>query len=346
MKIGLTYDLRRDYAAMGFSEEDIAEFDSDATVDALAETLTGLGHEVERLGNVFALAPKLCAGQTWDLVFNVCEGLFGRSREAQVPALLEAYQIPYTFSDPLTLSLTLDKAMAKQIVRAAGMRTPLFVTAASQAECRSLAARWLQKYPVFVKPLCEGTGKGITAESVVRDPNNLVRFAEQLFGRYRQPVLVEEFLPGREFTVGLVGTGDEAKVVGAMEVILLANADPGVYTYTNKEYCEDRVTYRQLQEPSLLHAASTLALGAYRALGCRDAGRVDLRADADGHLHFLEVNPLAGLHPTHSDLPILSTQAGWTYPQLIAAIVASAARRALPGRDRVEKALRFVRGDK
>jgi D-alanine-D-alanine ligase len=344
MKIGLTYDLRRDYAAMGFSEEDIAEFDTDATVDALAETLAKLGHEVERVGNVFALAPRLCAGETWELVFNLCEGLFGRSREAQVPALLEAYQIPYAFSDPLTLAVTLDKAVAKQIVRAAGMRTPLFVTAATPEECRTLAARWLQKYPVFVKPLCEGTGKGITAEAVVYDPNNLVRYAERLLGTYRQPVLVEEFLPGREFTVGLVGTGDEARVVGAMEVVLLANADPGVYTYTNKEHCEDRVTYRALQEPALLHAASTLALGAYRALGCRDAGRVDLRTDADGHLHFLEVNPLAGLHPTHSDLPILSTQAGWTYQQLIAAIVESASLRKLPGRDRVEKALRFIRG--
>lgn len=344
MKIGLTYDSRRDYAALGFSEEDVAEFDSEATLEALTATLKELGHEVERLGNVFALAPRLCAGQSWDLVFNICEGLFGRNRESQVPALLEAYQIPYAFSDPLTLALTLDKALAKQIIHAAGLRTPLFLTAATAEECRTLPERWQQGYPVFVKPLCEGTGKGITAEAVVRDPGALARYAERLLTTYQQPVLVEEFLPGREFTVGLVGTGDEARVVGAMEVVLLANADPGVYTYANKEYCEDRVAYRPLLEPSWLHAAATLALAAYRALGCRDAGRVDLRADANGRLHFLEVNPLAGLHPTHSDLPILSTQAGWTYAQLIGAIVASAARRTFPGRARVEQILRFAHG--
>jgi D-alanine-D-alanine ligase len=344
MRIALTYDLRSDYLKAGLPEEAAAEFDSESTINALASALEGLGHTVERVGNVFSLAPKLSAGQTWDLVFNVCEGLYGRSREAQVPALLEAYQIPYTFSDPLTLAVTLDKAVAKQIIQAAGLRTPRFITAETIAECGTLAQRWTQGYPVFIKPLCEGTGKGITNASIVRDPAALVQGAAVLLEQYQQPVLVETYLPGREFTVGLVGTGEQARVVGVMEVVLLDKAEPGVYSYANKEFCEDRVHYVPVQDSALLQAAGELALAAYCALGCRDAGRVDLRADLDGQLHFLEVNPLAGLHPTHSDLPILSTQAGWTYTRLIEAIVTSALERQVTGRGWVEKVMRFSTG--
>ncbi len=343
MHIALVYDLRRDYLNLGFSEEAVAEFDSDATVEALDATLTALGHRVERVGHIFALAPKICAGQTWDLVFNICEGLYDRNREAQVPALLEAFRIPYTFSDPLTLSLTLDKAMAKAVVQAAGWRTPAFVSVETPADITALPRRWVHGYPAFVKPLCEGTGKGITADCVVGTPDALCAQVRVLLERYQQPVLVETYLPGREFTVGIVGTGEKARMVAGMEVLLLDNAERGVYSYTNKELCEDRVQYQLITEPELLAAAESLALGTYRALGCRDAGRVDLRADAQGQLHFLEVNPLAGLHPTHSDLPILSHLAGWSYEQLIAAIVASAASRPMPGRPAIEKALRLVK---
>jgi D-alanine-D-alanine ligase len=329
MKIGLTYDLRQDYAAAGFCEEDLAEFDSEATIDALAGTLRDLGHEVERIGGLRALTQALCAGRTWELVFNLCEGLYGRSREAQVPALLEGYGLRYTFSDPLTLALTLDKGVAKQVVRDAGLATPDFFTVETQADLYDAAAQRLA-YPLFVKPIAEGTGKGVNAKSIVRNAAELAEQTEQLLSRYHQPVLVERYLTGREFTVGIVGSGRQARAIGVLEVRLLDNAEPGVYSYTNKEECESRVEYALAGEPEIVRAASELAVRTYRVLGCRDAGRVDLRADADGRLHFLEVNPLAGLHPTHSDLPILAGLAGWPYKKLIAEIIASALDRELP----------------
>jgi D-alanine-D-alanine ligase len=326
MKIGLTYDLRRDYAAAGWDEEDLAEFDSEETIEALAGTIQTLGHQVERIGNIHALARMLSAGGTWDLVFNVCEGVYGRSREAQVPALLEAYGQLYTFSDPLTMALTLDKGVAKQVVRDAGLATPDFFAIESEEDLRDAMARRLA-YPLFVKPIAEGTGKGVTAKSIVRTPEELAAQAAQLLSRYRQAVLVERYLTGREFTVGILGTGRKAQAIGVLEVHLLENAEPGVYSYANKEECESRVNYALTADPEIVQPGTELALQAYRTLGCRDAGRVDLRADEYGRLHFLEVNPLAGLHPTHSDLPILAGLAGWPYERLISEIIASALER-------------------
>lgn len=330
MKIGLTYDLRKDYAALGFSEEDVAEFDSEETIDALTGALRNLGHDVDRIGNLYALAPRLCAGETWELVFNICEGMHGRSREAQVPALLEAYGIPYTFSDPLTLALTLDKGVAKQVVRDAGLATPGFFTLETEEDIREAAAR-RHEYPLFIKPVSEGTGKGVTADSVVRNAAGLIRQATMLLAQYRQPALVEQYLNGREFTVGVVGTGRRARAIAVLEVRLLDNAEPGVYSFANKEQCEDRVKYALASESDVVRSASELAVAAYRVLGCRDAGRVDVRADESGRLHFLEVNPLAGLHPTHSDLPILASLAGWSYEHLIGTIIESARTRTPPG---------------
>lgn len=330
MNIGLTYDLRSEYRKAGFSEEAVAEFDSEETIAFLEQALAGLGHTVDRIGNLPNLVRRLAANQTWDLVFNVCEGLYGRSREAQVPALLEAHRIPCTFSDPLSLALALDKAKAKQMVRAAGLATPDYAVLNSEDN-------WERDplpnhpYPRFVKPLTEGTGKGITPESIVRDMDELRSRAKTLLAKYRQPVLLETYLPGREVTVGIVGTGPEARCLGVMEVCLREGAEPGVYSYTNKEECESRVQYRLLPASPLTSQAENLALGAYRALECRDAGRVDLRADSHGEWNFLEINPLAGLHPTHSDLPMIAQAAGMTYPELIGAIVTSARSRIAKG---------------
>lgn len=333
MKLGLTYDLRADYAAAGFSEEETAEFDSPGTLDALTAALRSLGHEVEPIGNLRALMRALEAGRSWDLVFNLSEGLFGRSREAQVPALLEAFGQHYTFSDPLTLALTLDKAVAKRVIRDAGLATPEFFTLAAEADLsEALAVR--PEFPLFLKPVAEGTGKGVTPQSIVRTPEALAARCRELWSRYAQPVLAERYLTGREFTVGIVGTGRRARVIGVLEVRLRESAEPGVYSYLNKEECEDRIDYLLTRDPAIAGPASALALGAYRALECRDAGRVDLRADDQGRLYFLEVNPLAGLHPTHSDLPILAGLAGMPYERLIAEIVASALEREAPGAGR------------
>lgn len=326
MKIGLTYDLRREYLDMGFTEEETAEFDSEDTINSLDETLQGLGHDVQRIGSVYKLNSCLCSGERWDLVFNLSEGLYGRSREAQVPALLEAYNIPYTFSDPLTLALSLDKAMTKAIVRDAGAPTPEFFTLNSLSEVNKLNELDIP-FPLFVKPRFEGTGKGVSPDSVVRDLNGLKEQAIKLISRYRQPVLVEGFLPGRELTVGILGTGENARVIGVMDVKLNRRAEPIVYSFVNKELSEEKVRYQLVKDKGVIEEAGNIAIKAYRALECRDAGRVDLRADRDGRLSFMETNPLAGLNPSHSDLPILCSKVGITYKDLISEIISSALKR-------------------
>jgi D-alanine-D-alanine ligase len=327
MRIGFTYDLRRDYLQMGYTEEETGEFDSDETIQLIEETIRGLGHDVIRIGNIFSLTERLAAGETWDIVFNITEGLHGRSREAQVPALLEAYTIPYTFSDPLTLALSLDKAMTKSMVRDAGIPTPDFFIVTSLEALKAEKKDRKIGYPLFVKPLAEGTGKGVTPESIVHYRKELTAQCRRLLSRYGQPVIVESYLPGREFTVGILGTGESARAVGVLEVELLESADPLVYSFLNKEFCEERVRYTLVLDHSIIEEASDIALRSYRVLGCRDAGRIDLKADGQGRLHFLEANPLAGLHPTHSDLPILCSQAGLPYPELLNEIIQSALKR-------------------
>ncbi|MBN2468437.1 MAG: D-alanine--D-alanine ligase [Deltaproteobacteria bacterium] len=322
MNIGITYDLRDDYLAEGLSEEAVAEFDRKETIDAIEETLVSLEHSTARIGNVKALTERLAAGERWDLVFNIAEGLNGFGREAQVPALLDAYTIPYTFSDPLVLSITLHKAIAKTIVRSLGLPTPDFfvVTEISDLELA------ISRFPAFVKPVAEGTGKGITAASKVLDQRQLVSVCGEMLDAFRQPVLVETYLPGREVTVGVLGTGKEAMSLGVMEISLRNHAECDVYSYGNKERCEDLVTYCRVTDP-MAKRAEEIALTIWRAIGGRDAGRIDFRADVDGVPNFMEVNPLAGLHPAHSDLCIIASQAGMSYQKLIKSIVESAMGR-------------------
>lgn len=325
LTIGLTYDLRSEYLAEGYSEDETAEFDRDDTVSAIEAALRSLGHHTERIGHGRQLAVALTAGKRWDLVFNIAEGMYGIGREAQVPALLDMYQVPYTFSDPLVMSLTLHKGMTKRVIRDAGVPTADFfiVEAPDDADDIPFAL------PYFIKPVAEGTGKGINPDSIIRDRNTLKPACRRLLELYRQPVIVEPYLPGREFTTGIIGTGRAAAILGTMEVHLLSTAEPGVYSYTNKEHFESRVVYRLVkpdQDP-VGAEVENVALSAWRVLGCRDAGRIDLRCDDSGRPMFMEVNPLAGIHPEHSDLPIICNLSGIPYRDLIERILLSAIGR-------------------
>jgi D-alanine-D-alanine ligase len=322
MKVGITFDLREDYLARGYGEEETAEFDRLDTIEAIEGTLTDLGFQAEPIGNIWALAPRLVAGERWELVFNIAEGLRGFAREAQVPALLDAYDIPYTFSDPMILALTLHKGMTKRIVRDLGLATPDFAVVEDESEIEAVSL----PYPLFAKPVAEGTGKGIDAASKVADREGLTQVCGRLLAQFQQPVLLETYLPGREFTVGITGTGREAVSIGVMEVLLLKEAERAGYSYANKKNYEDVVAYR-LVEDEAARQVEEVALAAWRGLGGRDGGRIDLRADADGAPHFLEVNPLPGLHPVHSDLPILARLGGMSYRELIGRIMASALKR-------------------
>jgi len=321
--IGLVYDLRDDYLAEGFSEEQVAEFDSLATISCLEQALQSLGYATERIGNGPALAKALTCGRRWDMVFTIAEGLYGRSREAQVPALLEMYGLAYTFSDPLACALTLDKAMTKRVVQSAGLYTPRFFVVASPDDVDSVALQ----YPLFAKPMAEGTGKGVDHRSRITSAEKLRSVCVHLLERFDQPVLVEEYLPGREFTTAVLGFGRDAEVLGTMEMTIRPNAPAADYSYEVKELCEQCVNYFPMPKGALRDEVEDLALRAYQVLECRDTGRVDIRLDALGRPAFIEVNPLPGLHPTHSDLPMIATQEGMAYNELIGRIVRSALTR-------------------
>ncbi len=324
MNMGVTYDLRDQYLAEGYSPLDVAEFDSIETIEGIEQALARLGHETVRIGNLNSLSERLAGGERWDLVFNIAEGLRGATRESQIPSLLEARGIPVTFGDSLCLALCLHKGYCKSIVRDSGIPTARFAVVDDRNhDFRSLDLAW----PLFAKPVAEGTGKGVMPKGKAATPDALRDVCAELLERFRQPVIVEEFLPGREFTVGVTGTGADARVLGVMEVLLLDNAEPELYTFDNKDKYEDRVRYRIAPDDAEARAAADIALASYRLLGCRDAGRADIRSDSGGRPHFMEINPLAGLHPTHSDLPILCGLLGIGYDQLIADIVSSAMKR-------------------
>ncbi len=322
MKIGIAYDLREDYLAEGYGDEETAEFDRLDTIEAIEETLQRLGFETDRIGNIRKLAARLVAGDRWDMVFNIAEGLRGFGREAQVPALLDAFEIPYTFSDPLVLSLTLHKGMTKHVIHDLGIPTPEFTVVETTSDVDAVDL----PFPLFAKPVAEGTGKGISASSIIMTRKDLDSVCRGLLAAFDQPVLLETFMPGREFTVGITGTGEEALAVGAIEVLLKKDAEPGSYTYTNKKKFEEFVEYRLVKDEAAQKAIE-VSLAAWRGLGCRDGGRIDLRADAQGVPRFLEVNPLAGLNPDISDLPILCNLAGMSYQELLGRIMESALKR-------------------
>jgi D-alanine-D-alanine ligase len=322
-RVGLTYDLRTEYLAMGYGEEETAEFDRESTIEALETAIRELGHEPVRIGHLRSLVAALARGERWDAVFNICEGLRGFGREAQVPTLLEAYDIPCTFADPLTACLTLHKGYAKRVLRDAGVPTTDFrlVERASDIDGVDLA------FPLFCKPVAEGTAKGVHPTSKVDDRGQLRSKCLELLERYRQPVLVEPYLVGREFTTGVVGFGESARAVATLEIVLLdGKAEANAYTYLNKEESEERCAFPLAPEPWASRCGD-LAVAAWRALGCRDAGRVDLRADADGRLMVLEANPLPGMHPTHSDLPVLCAAVGVPYVELVGTILNGALGR-------------------
>jgi D-alanine-D-alanine ligase len=319
MKVGLTYDLRSWYIDRGYSMDETAEFDKQETVDALEKSLRQMGHETEPIGNAFQLIEALAAGRKWDIVFNIAEGLYGDGRESVVPAILDQYKIPYVFSGPVIMGLSLNKHLAKLVVAASDVPVS---PGCLISELKDLDKCNLQ-YPLFVKPVSEGTGKGITDKSLVHSSEELAKMVKWILSEFHQPALVEEYLPGREFTVGVVGYGEEAKAIGGMEVMTINNLP---YSVEVKENYQNYCSYKPL-DTDIADECKSVALGAWKALDAVDAGRVDLKADRTGRICFIEANPLAGLNPIHSDLPILARMYGIEYQTLLEMIMKAALRR-------------------
>jgi len=321
--VGMTYDLQQDYLDRGYDKDEVAELDSPVTVEAIRQALASRGHEVELVGGVMPLARALSDGRRWDMVFNFAEGMRGLAREAQVPALLDAWDIPYTFSGPEVLALSLHKGWTNAVLRAHGVPTADFRIVNSVAEVDAIDL----PFPLFVKPVAEGSSKGVSDKSLVRNRQALRDICAHVLDTFRQPALVETFLPGREFTVGILGSGAQCRVLGVMEVLSTARGDACAYTYANKQEWRERALYELAADDRAAQAAE-VARAAWQALGCLDAGRIDVRLDEQGQARFIEVNPLAGLNPESSDLPILCGKIGLGYDVLIASIMDSAMARA------------------
>jgi len=322
MKIGFTYDLKDDYINAGFTKEDAAEFDSIITIEAIEKVLTEAGHNVIKIGNIINLVNLLAKGERWDLVFNIAEGVRGVGRESQVPALLEAYGIPYTYSDSSTLTIALHKGLTKQIVKDYGIPTAEFKTIKIGESVDNINI----PYPLFVKPAAEGTGKGVSSKSLVYNIHELENYVREIHEKFKQDALIENFLPGREFTVGISGTGDDATSLGVLEIIFNENAEHKYYSYENKQNYIDNVLYIMADDESS-KKCNDIALAAWKSLGCLDGGRIDLKMDSNGIPNFIEVNPLAGLNPIDSDLPIICQKVGIPYKKLILDVITSAAKR-------------------
>ena len=332
MRIGLTYNLKPELTPSADEPIDrYEELDSEETVAAIAGTLRRLGHEVVRLGWGPALLDALTRGDRPDGVFNLAEGLSGRGRESQVPALLEMLGIPNTGSDPVALALALDKGLAKVFAADHGIITAPFVIVGADQPLGRVHLR----YPLFAKPVAEGSSMGIRNTSVCRNHAELAALVAQLQHDYHQPVLIEEFLPGDEYTVGVLGNGDGAEVLGLMQVLPKSPVGDFVYSLEVKRDYENQVLYRMTDEllasgatsPARLAAVRRLALDAHRVFSCRDLSRVDIRCDRDGEPNFIEINPLPGLNPLHSDLVIIARGHGWDFDRLIARIFAIARER-------------------
>lgn len=328
MRIGIAYNLRDDAPNVPGAPVDHAEeFDSPATIDALAHVLASEGHTVERLGFGRPFLQRLLADPP-DLVFNIAEGLSGRSREAQVPAVCEMLGVPCTGSDPLTLALTLDKDLAKRVVASRGLATPRHLVVERLADLPGGDTPGGLAFPLIVKPAWEGSSKGVRLASRVTTPAALREQVGFVLGGYGGPALIEEFCDGEEFTVGVIGN-EPPRVVGVMQIRhRTLPTSEFLYSLEVKRDWENQVEY--LVPPPvparLLADLEELALGCYRALGCRDVSRVDLRLK-EGVPQFIEVNPLPGLSPTYGDLPILAGRMGWTHRELVLAIVQLAIER-------------------
>jgi D-alanine-D-alanine ligase len=328
MKIGITYDLKGDLPDdAGLPDDAQEEFDSPATVEAVAAVLRGLGHEVVLLGDGPDMLRRVLEAPP-DFVFNFAEGHgVGRSREARVPAVLEMLGIPYTGSDPLTLAATLDKDVAKRLLAGSGVAVPRGEVIGPEDDLDAVQARPALPYPVLVKPAWEGSSKGIRGKCVVDTPAELADAVAALRRDHRQPVLAEEYVSGEELTVGVVGN-DPPQVVGVLRVLPVRRDPRFVYSLEVKRDWRRRVRYEcpPRLPPGQLAAVEEAALRAYRALGCRDVARVDFRL-RDGVPYFLEVNPLPGLSPESGDLVILARLSGWTYGRLVGGILQAALRR-------------------
>jgi len=333
LRVGLTYNLKKTVdSSSGQPVDFYIEFDDEETVDAIAEALRKGGCEVVKIEANEEAYTKLQSLKP-DIVFNIAEGLRGESRESQVPAILEILGIPYTGSGPLTLAIALDKALTHQVLSVNGVPSPNFQVFSMPNQKRQCKL----EFPLIVKPLAEGSSKGIRSKSLVKDEQSLREQLSWVINTYNQPAIVEEFLPGREFTIGLIGNEDPL-VLPIVEILLekLPSGASPIYSYEAKwiwdvpEKPLDIFCCPANVSAELEKEIKQTAIRTFKVLNCRDLCRMDVRIDKAGKPRILEVNPLPGLIPdpdAHSCLPEAAREAGFTYEQLICTVLWQALKR-------------------
>lgn len=322
-RIGITYNLKR-YAASDLPDDD-AEYDDDKTILAIKSALESDNCKVELFEASEELPVKL-ASHPVDIVFNIAEGINGRSREAQVPAILDFFQIPFTGSDATTLCIALDKALTKRILGSYHVRSPKYQVVSK--EMPQLKGRFA--CPAIVKPNAEGSSKGISNLSFVSDMPELQQLLSRNIDLYKQDMLVEEYIDGREFTVGIIGNGRDIRVFSPMEIIYVDQTNPcKIYSYEVKKEYQKHIRYEcpAAISQDVQNEMEDTARKIYKVLDCKDMARIDFRLSTKGCLYFIEINPLPGLAPGYSDFPMIAKCHGMDYPSLIRNILGSALKR-------------------
>lgn len=328
MKIGIVCNLKSAVAKHTHSDDFEEEFDSPETMHAIGAVLATKNHQIV----YFAESPDLPAAlikDRPDFVFNFAEGRgTSRAREARVPALLEILGIPYSGSDPFTLCVGLDKDVAKKIVSDVGVMVPKGVTFIPENFDLD-SVPMVFSFPVVVKPAWEGSSKGIRDSAVAKSHQQLLALLNEAIDGYDQPVIVEEYLPGTEITVGLIGNGDDLEVIGAMEIAPKVKNEFFIYSLDVKRNYLSRVDYNVPPKipVEVQDSLFSSAVKAFKALGCKDFARIDFRLNAHNQPVFIEANPLPGLNPVTSDFGLIAKGMGWTYEKLILSVFEAATKR-------------------
>lgn len=328
--VAISYNLKK--GALTQPPDAEAEFDDLGTVHAIRDALESGGYKTGLFEAEETFAPAI-ASYAPDIVFNIAEGKLGRGREAQIPAILSFLGIPYVGSDETTMCLAMDKALTKRLLSTLRVNTPRYKLVGKNAlrsAGRTGAVPGLShlQRPIIVKPNAEGSGKGISGVSVVTGDDELRRVLEEITELYNQDALVEEYIHGREITVGLLGNGDDAVAFTPMEIIF-RDKNRCIYDYETKRDFRQRVDYAcppDLGAETINHLETT-ALKIFKFLNCKDFARIDFRLSPEGRLYFIELNPIPGLAPDYSDYPMLAEFCGTGYNDLIQAILSSALKR-------------------
>lgn len=330
MKVALTYNLKKKDPSK--PADYFSEFDSEETISAISGALKNKGHSVDHVEvetpNLFSYFRQ----NRVDMVFNIAEGKSGKFRESEIPAILDYLNIPYTGSDTFSLALALNKALTKKILIAENIPTPKF----QLFERGNEELKPELQFPLIVKPNCEGSAKGINASNVVHNKDELFKKIKELNESYRQEILAEEFIEGRELTVGILENGGKTTILPILEIDFSTCAKSGefFYSWRMKEYQgnEDMGLTPTFHCPARLdkdveRKVKEVVLKTHHAVGCLDISRTDIRLNKDNIPYVLEINPLPGLDPKESNFPIMAYAAGMTYEDLIEAILLSASKR-------------------